>query len=69
MEKATYVSVWDDGIEVRSGCMFNKETYDVSDIEMVDLQGVDILIDEYIELSDGTQIRLEYDNTNNEFDY
>jgi hypothetical protein len=54
-EQATYVSVWDGGVAVRSKCTYNRETGIVSDIECVDVD-VDSLEDEYIELSDGTQI-------------
>lgn len=54
---AKYVSVWDDGIEIKSNCLFNPLTKEVKDIEMVDIQGVENLIEEYIELPDGTIIR------------
>lgn len=60
MEKATYVSIWDDGIVIQSSCLFDKKTGTVSEIEKVDVDSVDILNDEYIELSDGTKITTFY---------
>lgn len=52
--KAYYVSVWDDGIEIRTACQFNPETRDVTDIESVDVAGLETLLEEYIELLNGT---------------
>ena len=46
---ATYVSVWDDGVEVRTKCQYDPLTTLVWDIESSDVQGLDILEDEYIE--------------------
>jgi len=57
MKKAIYVSVWDDGIEVRTPCMYDATDNRVSGIVPVDLIGVDILKEEYVELDDGTIIR------------
>ena len=54
--KAYYVSVWDDGTEIRTVCQFNPDTRDVTDIECVDVAGLDILMEEYVELLDGTII-------------
>jgi len=54
--KATYVSVWDDGIEVKTSCQFNTETKEVTDIEQVDVTGLDILDREYVLLPDGTEV-------------
>jgi hypothetical protein len=55
-EQAIYVSVWDDYIEVRTKCTYNRTTGAVYDIESADVNGLDMLINEYIELSDGTHI-------------
>jgi hypothetical protein len=57
MEDATYVSVWDGGIEIRTRCLFNRAMSAVFDVESVDANGLDILEDEYVELADGTEIR------------
>lgn len=54
--KATYVSVWDGGIEVRTNCMYNGNTKEVFDIEISDVDGLDILEDEYVELLDGEKV-------------
>lgn len=35
IKKATFVSVWDDGYEIKSNCMVNTNTNKVFDIEMV----------------------------------
>jgi hypothetical protein len=57
MEKATYVTVWDGGIEIRTQCLFDKESSTVYDVESVEVNGLDILEEQYVELSDGTEIR------------
>ena len=56
---ATYVSVWDDGIQIRTSCKFDETSRTAYDIESADVDGLDFLSDEYIELNDmeGTQIR------------
>ena len=53
LSKATFVSVWDDGVNISSSCDINMETGEVFNIEQVDVGGLDILIEEYVELSDG----------------
>jgi hypothetical protein len=58
---ATYVSVWDDGIEVKSDCIYDTETKQIEEIEMVDISGVDILIEEYVELPDGYKISVDHE--------
>ena len=55
--KAKYVSVWDGGTTVTTNCQYNPKTNVVSDIESSDVEGLDILEDEYVELPDGTEIR------------
>lgn len=54
--KATYVSVWDGGIDIRTNCEYDPITKDVTDIESVDVGGLEVLEGEYIELPDGTVI-------------
>lgn len=63
MVKATYVSVWDGGIEVRTPCMFNKETQTAHDIGVVDILGLNTLEDEFVELTDGTIIHIDTEIT------
>lgn len=57
--KATFVSVWDDCTMIESSCDYDKNENAVSNIETVDVDGmdIDILTDEYILLPDGTEIR------------
>lgn len=57
MEKATYVSVWDGGIEIRTRCLFNRDMSTVFDVESADVNGLEVLEDEYVELADGTEVR------------
>lgn len=63
---ATYVSVWDGGIEIRSRCKFNPQTKIVSHIEPSEVEGVEILENEYVELADGSRLTEENGVT---FDY
>lgn len=56
IKNATFVSVWDDGFEVASGCKVNTDTNKVFDIEQVCFDGLDleILDREYI-IIDGNE--------------
>lgn len=57
---ATYVSVWDNGDEtIRSSCKFNPETKEVTDIESVNVDELDLnyLDEEYIELPNGEIVK------------
>ena len=55
--KATYVSVW-DGEELRSSCDYDPQTNDVTDIEQLDVDDMDLCTceDEFIELPTGDVI-------------
>jgi hypothetical protein len=55
--KAKYVSVWDGGITVTTNCQYDQKTKVVSDIESSDVEGLDMLEDEYVLLPDGTEVR------------
>lgn len=55
--KAKYVSVWDGGNEVKSKCQYNPDTKVVSDVDSVEVDGLDILEDVYVLLPDGTEVR------------
>ena len=57
MEKATYVTVWDGGIEIRTKCLFDRNASTVYDVETADVNGLEILEEEFVELSDGTKVR------------
>ena len=50
---ATYVSMWDGGVEARSACKFDAELMRVYDIEDSNVEGVENLDEEYIETEDG----------------
>lgn len=54
---ATFVSIWDGGTEIRTACKFNPKTNDATDIELVDINGLDILDEQYIELHNGEIIK------------
>ena len=59
MEKAIFISVWDGCTAIESDCEYDKDTKTVHNIEQVDGSKMDlnILEDEYVLLSDGTEIR------------
>ena len=64
---ATYVSSWDNGNTViRSKCQYNPKTKKVSDIESVDIDGLDFLDEEYVELVNGTIIKTFINEDDNE---
>lgn len=50
IKNATFVSVWDDGFEVASGCKVDTDTKEVFDIEQVciDWLDVEVLDSEYV---------------------
>jgi len=60
MSKATFVSVWNEEIEVMSNCNYDKESNAVSEIELPvenDELDLDVLTDEYVLLESGEKIR------------
>jgi hypothetical protein len=57
--KAKYVSVWDGGVEIRTDCEYDPEIRNVTDIELSDVNGLEVLEREYIVLPDGTEIERE----------
>ena len=60
--KASYTSVWEGGIEVTTSCDYNPYNGLVSDIEIASVDGLEILQDEYVELEDGTKLKvLDFD--------
>ena len=63
--KATYVSVWDGGIEVESNCTFDTKTKIVDDIEIVGVQDLTFFDSHYVRLPDGEQLECDYDEDNN----
>lgn len=54
---ATYTSVWDGGIEITTDCEYDPNTKYVTDIGTSDVDGVEVLEDEYVTLPDGTELR------------
>ena len=71
--KATYVSVWDGGVEIRTSCLYWQNVYgeavsnNISDIDAVYVDGLDICEDEYVELPDGSQIKSFYNTDDDVF--
>lgn len=57
--KATYISVWDGGVEISTSCEFDPETKNITDIKSADVNGLEVLEREYIVLPDGTEIDVE----------
>lgn len=58
--EATYVSSWDFGGSVfRTKCQFNPETKEVTDVESVDVDDVELFYvdEEFIELPSGEVIK------------
>ena len=54
--KATFVSVWDGDIEIRTPAKYNLKTREVNTTD-VDVRGLDNLDEEYLELENGQTIR------------
>ena len=50
IKNATFVSVWDDNTVIETECKVNTETFEVFDIEMVDVseEDFDFCVQEYI---------------------
>lgn len=57
---ATYVSIWDGGTEIRSACKYDPFNNVVYEIESVDVGGLEVLEEEFIELKDGSRISREF---------
>lgn len=60
--QATYISVWDDGIEIETPAMFDRDTGILDEIQMAELpdgvvESLDILTGEYVRY-DGRQYEL-----------
>ena len=55
--EATYISVWDSQ-ELRSSCEFDPKTNDVTNIEVIDVEGMDLCVctEEFVELVNGEKI-------------
>lgn len=54
--KAKYISIWDGGVEVKTSCDFDPETKIVSNIEVAEIEGLDMLEKEFVELENGEVI-------------
>lgn len=63
IKNATFVSVWDDGFEVASGCKVDTDTKEVFDIEKVCFDGLDveILDREYVIIDDNEYDACQHD--------
>jgi len=56
---ATYVSVWDGGVEVRAACRWSPSLQVAFDIESVAVDGLESLDREYVELPGGAEIDVD----------
>lgn len=67
--EAIYVSVW-DGSQIRTSCKFNTETREVTDVETLDTEGMDLnsCEEEFVELSNGEIIKNFTDEDGNVFE-
>lgn len=54
MIKGEFISIWDDGIEIRTSATLNPETGQI-DAEQADVSGLDILQKERFESEDGNE--------------
>ena len=61
---AQFVTVWDGGTVISTGCWYDAKNRLVSDILTVDAPDVDSLDRTYIELPNGEQITSFYDEDN-----
>lgn len=52
IKNAEYTSVWDGGVGITAPCKVNMDTKEVFDIEMVDVEGLDVLEEEYVTIND-----------------
>lgn len=57
----TFVSVWDDGVEVRTKAKYDVKNNVVFNIESTDGDYVEVLLDEYIELPCGVKLPIYHD--------
>lgn len=64
IKNATFVSVWDDGIEIKTSCKVNTETREVFDIEETYVDGLGIVNEEcvIIDEMDYNAVSAEYAN-------
>lgn len=51
-----YVSIWDDGLEVKSKCIVNTDTMEVHSIEIsdIDTDELEVLRNEFVEFTDAS---------------
>lgn len=51
-DRCTFVSVWDDRIELHSKAVYDSKHESVEVLEIHEVDGLDILVEEYIEFPD-----------------
>lgn len=48
--KGKFISVWDDGVEIKTNCKINLETKEVFDIQLSDIgEGLEILNEQFVQ--------------------
>lgn len=56
MNKAIYVSVWDNNVRLTSKCTIDPETKLISDIGMIDVSEVKEMKEQFIEMPNGHKV-------------
>lgn len=59
--KALYTSIWDDETRLTSNCVVNMDTGEYEVLESYEIEGVDLLTDEFVTLPDGRRLEIEND--------
>jgi len=59
--KALYTSIWDDETRLTSNCVVNMDTGEYEVLESYEIEGVDLLTDEFVTLPDGRRLEVEND--------
>jgi len=54
--KAQYISLWANNVRVSTLCEYEPQTNLVFNIDTADVEGLEILLKEYVELPDGTRL-------------
>ena len=64
IKNATFVSVWNNDIDISCRCLVDTETKEIFDIDFVDVEDMDfgICTEEYIVFSDGTRCEIDFND-------
>ncbi len=53
-----FVSIWDEGTKIRANSKYNPETKEISDVQEMNVDGLEVLEQEYIELPNGARLEV-----------